>query len=102
MSKDLKTKKNANFLPFLAKNGTFWEMSTENDPKPQNIGYLRVFYEKKSKKNRYVFWEPCASKCLVKFQVFDFIAKIGKKFAFFGGQMTGNLRGHDHSFHLTC
>ena len=51
MSKDLKTKKNANFLPFLAKNGTFWEMSTENDPKPQNIGYLRVFYEKKSKKN---------------------------------------------------
>ena len=47
MSKVLKTKKNTNFLPFLAKNGTFWEMSTENDPKPQNIGYLRVFYEKK-------------------------------------------------------
>ena len=50
MSKDLKTKKNANFLPFLAKNGTFWEMSTENDPKPQNMGYFRGFYEKKSKK----------------------------------------------------
>ena len=51
MSKDLKTKKNTNFLPFLAKNGTFWEMYTENDPKPRNIGYLRVFDEKKSKKN---------------------------------------------------
>ena len=51
MSKDLKTKKNTNFFTFLAKNGTFWEMYTENDPKPRNIGYLRVFDEKKSKKN---------------------------------------------------
>ena len=51
MSKDLKTKKITNFLTFLAKNGTFWEMYTENDPKPRNIGYLRVFDEKKSKKN---------------------------------------------------
>ena len=102
MSKDLKIKKITNFLPFLAKNGIFCEMSTENDQKPLNMSYFWGFYGKKSKKNRYVFWEPCASKCLVKFQVFDFIAKIGKKFAFFGGQMTGNLRGHDHSFHLTC
>ena len=47
MSKDLKTKKITNFLTFLAKNGIFWEMYIENDPKPQNIGYLRVFYEKK-------------------------------------------------------
>ena len=38
------------FCHIWQKNGTFWEMSTENDPKPQNIGYLRVFYEKKSKK----------------------------------------------------
>jgi hypothetical protein len=51
MSKDLKTKKNTNFFTFLAKNGPFWEMYTENDPKPRNIGYLRVFDEKKSKKN---------------------------------------------------
>ena len=70
MSKDLKTKKITNFLTFLAKNGTFWEMYIENDPKPPNIGYLRGFDEKKSKKIFYVFWEPCASKCLVKFQVF--------------------------------
>ena len=69
----------------MAKNGIFWEMYVENDPKPPNIGYLREFDEKKSKKNLYVFWEPCASKCLVKFQAFVFIAKIGTKLAFFGG-----------------
>ena len=51
MSKDLKIKKNKFVLPFLAENGNFWEMYTENDPKPRNIGYLRVFDEKKSKKN---------------------------------------------------
>ena len=50
MSKDLKTKKITNFFTFLAKNGTFWEMYIENDPKPQNIGQLRGFDEKKSKK----------------------------------------------------
>ena len=74
-----------------------------NDPKPQNMGYFRGFYEKKIQKNWYVFWEPwCASKCLVKFQVFVFIAKIGTKLAFLGGKMTGNHKGKDHSFHLTC
>ena len=73
-------------MTFLAKNDTFWDMYIENDPKPQNIGYLRGFDEKKSKKNLYVFWEPCASKCPVKFRVFDFIAKNGKKIAFFGGK----------------
>ena len=51
MSKDLKTKKNTNFFTFLAKNGPFWEMYTENDQKPLNIGYVRGFDEKKSKKN---------------------------------------------------
>ena len=77
-------------------------MSTENDQKPPNMGYFRGFEEKKSKKNLYVFWEPCASKCLVKFQVFVFSAKIGKKLAFFWVKMTDNLRGHVYSFHLTC
>ena len=77
-------------------------MSTENDQKPPNMGYFRGFEEKKSKKNLYVFWEPCASKCPVKFRVFDFIAKNGKKIAFFGGEMTDNLRGNVYSFHLTC
>ena len=87
MSKDLKTKKITIFLTFLAKNGPFWEMYTENDQKPLNIGYVRGFDVKKSKKNRYVFWEPCASKCLVKFQVLVFSAKIGKKLAFLGGKL---------------
>ena len=50
MSKDLKIKKITNFLPFLAKNGIFCEMSTENDQKPLNMGYFEGFMEKNQKK----------------------------------------------------
>ena len=77
-------------------------MSTENDQKPPNMGYFRGFDQKKSKKYRYVFWEPCASKCLVKFQVYVKRAKIGPKIAFFWWKMTDNLGGNVYSFHLTC
>ena len=102
MSKDSKIKKIAIFGHFWPKMALFVRCSLKW-PKTSKYGlFWRVLW-KKIQKNWYVFWEPwCASKCLVKFQVFVFIAKIGTKLAFFGGKMTGNHKGKDHSFHLTC
>ena len=100
--KGFKNQKNYQFFAIFGQKWHFlWDVHWKW-PKTSKYGlFLRVLW-KKIKKNWYVFWEPCASKCLVKFQVFVFIAKIGTKLAFFWGKMTGNHKGKDHSFHLTC